>query len=110
MLYMHGCGAMSISERVRECSLTIVIITAVPSTASHTHLCTMCTCTHMVGKAKQQQPIFFNESNLKMHISVTLRMYSPNVTLSAKTDHLGLFYNFHYACKLMGGAYFRHFR
>ena len=32
------------------------------------------------------------------------------VTLSAKTDHLGLFYNFHYACKLMGGAYFRHFR
>ena len=33
----------------------------------------------------------------------------PYVTLSAKTDHLGLFYNFHYACKLMGGAYFRKF-
>ena len=31
------------------------------------------------------------------------------VTLSAKTDHLGLFYNFQYACKLMGGAYFRNF-
>ena len=32
------------------------------------------------------------------------------VTLSAKTDHLGLFYNFHYVYKLIGGAYFRHFR
>ena len=31
------------------------------------------------------------------------------VTLSAKTDHLGLFYNFHYACKLMGGAFFGNF-
>ena len=32
------------------------------------------------------------------------------VTLSAKTDHLGLLYNFQYACKLMGGAYFCNFR
>ena len=32
------------------------------------------------------------------------------VTLSAKTDHLGLLYNFQYACKLMGDVYFRGLR